>query len=81
MKQCSPMMAQLMRGSQGASPVFARMQGVAAVRGGGGSWHRPDPKPYGLYKYTRRYHLEDINSILYSDVAPEFHMHLHSMWV
>ena len=52
-----------------------------AVRGGGGHWHRPDPKPYGLYKYTRRYKLEDINSVLYSDVAPEFHMHLHSIWV
>ena len=25
--------------------------------------------------------MEDINTILYSDFAPEFHMHLHSMWV
>ena len=81
MKQCTPMMAQLMRGSQSSSPIFARAQAVTAVRGGGGSWHKPDPKPYGLYKYTRRYHLEDINSVLYSDFAPEFHMHLHSLWI
>ena len=79
----SPLMAQLMRGSQSSSPIFARAQASTAfaMRGGGGSWHRPDPKPYPLYKYTRRYHLQDINTILYSDIAPEFHMHLHSMWV
>ena len=75
------MMSQMMRGSQRASPVFARAEAQLATRGGGGNWHRPDPTPYPLYKYTRRYHLEDINTILYSDVAPEFHMHLHSMWV
>ena len=80
MKQCNPLMAQLMRGSNSSSPVFSRAC-VAATRGGGGSWHRPDPKPYPLYKYTRRYRLEDINTILYSDFAPEFHMHLHSIWV
>ena len=79
MRQCNPLMAQLMRGTQATSPVFARA--ALATRGGGGSWHRPDPKPYPLYKYTRRYHLEDINANLYSDFAPEFHMHLHSMWL
>ena len=73
-------MAQLMRGSQSTSPIFARAT-TMATRGGGGSWHRPDPKPYALYKYTRRYHLEDINSVIYGDFAPEFHMHLHSMWL
>ena len=46
-----------------------------------GHFHRPDPKPYKLYKYTRRTHLEDINSVLYSDFAPEFHMHLHSIQI
>mmetsp|Transcript_47833 Transcript_47833/g.63233 ORF Transcript_47833/g.63233 Transcript_47833/m.63233 type:complete len:148 (-) Transcript_47833:292-735(-) len=82
MFRSSPLMAQMMRGStQGTSPVFARASAAVASRGGGGSWHRPDPQPYPLYKYTRRYHLEDINTILYSDFAPEFHMHLHSMWV
>ena len=79
MKQCSPLMAQLMRGTKPTSPVF--MNAAMATRGGGGSFHRPDLKTYPLYKYTRRYHLQDINTILYSDFAPEFHMHLHSMWV
>jgi hypothetical protein len=46
-----------------------------------GHFHRPDPQPYPLYKYTRRTHLEDVNSILYSDFAPEFHMHLHSIQI
>lgn len=58
--------------------AFANNAAVGASRGG---FHRPDPKPYGLYKYTRRYHLEDINSVLYSDFAPEFHMHLHSIQI
>ena len=74
-------MAQLMRGTQSSSPIFARSAQLATRGGGGGDFHRPDPKPYALYKYTRRYHLEDINSHIYSDVAPEFHMHLHSMWI
>ena len=72
-------MAQLVRGTS-KSGVFGA-SALNATRGGGGSWHRPDPKPYPLYKYTRRYRLEDINTVLYSDFAPEFHMHLHSMWV
>ena len=74
------MMVQLMRGTQSSNPIFAQASAVA-TRGGGGSWHRPDPRPYPLYKQTRRIHLQDINTILYSDFAPEFHMHLHSMWV
>ncbi len=44
-----------------------------------GHFHKPDPLPYQWYNYTRRTHLEDINTILYSDIAPEFHMHLHSL--
>jgi hypothetical protein len=51
---------------------------MRATRGG---FARPDPKPYGTYKYTRRYHLQDMNTVLYSDFAPEFYMHLHSIWV
>ena len=47
----------------------------AAVRGG---FSRPDPQPYGLYKQTRRVHLQDVNTTLYSDFAPEYYMHLHS---
>ena len=49
-----------------------------AIRGG---FHKPDPLPYPLYKDTRRHHLEDINTVLYSDIGPEFHMHLHSMQI
>ena len=84
MKPTNMFMAQLMRGSQSTSPVFVNAQAAVVaktVRGGGGSWHKPDPKPPQLYKYTRRYHLQDINSVMYHDFAPEFHMHLHSMWV
>ena len=55
------------------------MTSMTAMRGGGGGWHRPDPVPYKRYNYTRRYHLEDINTTLYSDVAPEFYLHLHSI--
>ena len=50
---------------------------MQASRGGGGHWHRPDPKPYKRYTYTRRYHLEDINTTLYSDYTPQFYLHLH----
>ena len=45
----------------------------------GGHFHKPDPLPYDWYKQTRRTHLEDINTVFYSDIAPEFHLHLHSL--
>lgn len=51
---------------------------LKATRGG---FAKPDPKPYKLYKFTRRYHLEDIQTVLYNEFAPEFYMHLHSIWV
>merc|ERR1719454_13874 len=51
---------------------------TAAARG---SFHKPDPKPYPLYKYTRRTHMEDVNTVFYSDFAPEFHLHLHSIQI
>ena len=47
-----------------------------AIRGG---FHKPDPLPYQEYKNTRKVHLEDVNTVLYSDIGPEFHMHLHSI--
>lgn len=53
-----------------------------AVRGGGGGhFHRPDPKVPKLYEHTRLIHLEDINTILYHDFSPEYHMHLHSIHI
>ena len=55
---------------------------VAAVRGGGGGhFHRPDPKLPKQYEHTRLIHLEDINTILYHDFNPEYHMHLHSPFI
>jgi hypothetical protein len=66
-----------MRGAR--KGLLANSAATASARSG--HFHRPDPKPYGLYKYSRRTYLEDINSVLYSDFAPEFHMHLHSIWV
>ena len=51
---------------------------LAATRGG---FHKPDPVPYAEYKQTRRVHLEDVNTIFYSDIGPEFHMHLHSLQI
>ena len=58
--------------------MMAGQQAMMATRGG---FHKPDPKPYAPYKNTRRVHLEDINTTLYSDIGPEFHMHLHSVQI
>uniref|UniRef100_A0A7S3IWT8 Uncharacterized protein n=1 Tax=Strombidium inclinatum TaxID=197538 RepID=A0A7S3IWT8_9SPIT len=54
------------------------MRGVTATRG---AFHKPDPVPYPEYKHTRRLHMEEVNTILYSDTAPEFYMHLHSLQI
>jgi hypothetical protein len=54
---------------------------LASRGGGGGHFHRPDPKLTPEYIHTRRIHLEDINTTLYHDFAPEYHMHLHSPWI
>lgn len=51
---------------------------LATRGGGGGHFVRPDPKIPQPYNFTRRYRLEDINTVLYHDFAPEYHMHLHS---
>ena len=48
------------------------------VRGG---FHKPDPIPYKEVKHTRRIRLEDINTTLYSDIGPEYHMHLRSVQI
>ena len=70
----SPVMTRLMR----SRTATASLVQASTARG---DFHKPDPKPYPLYKYTRRYHLEDINTTLYSDFAPEFYMHLHSIQI
>ena len=51
---------------------------ASPVRGGGGSWHKPDPKVYTPYKHTRRIRLEDVNLDLYNGNAPEYYLHMHS---
>ena len=51
------------------------------VRGGGGHFHKPDPKPWKPYNHTRVVALEDINTVFYHDTNPEYYLHLHSMWV
>jgi hypothetical protein len=54
---------------------------LAAVRGGGGHFHRPDPKLGTPYEHTRLVQLEDINTVLYHDFSPEYHMHMHSPFI
>lgn len=54
---------------------------LSAVRGGGGGFHKPDPQPWHERPSTRVVALEDTNTILYHDTNPEFHLHLHAMWV
>ena len=58
--------------------VQAQYMGLSPVRGGGGHFHKPDPKPYKPYKHTRRIHLEDVNLDLYNSVGPEYYLHMHS---
>ena len=80
----NPHMFMLMRAR--ATPMLSASQNIvratqATRGGGGGSWHRPDPKPYALHKYTKRYRLEDINTVWYGDFGPEFWVHLHSIQI
>ena len=56
----------------------ATLAKTSAVRGG---FHKPDPLPYKFQVDTKRHRLEDINTVLYSDIGPEFHMHLHSIQI
>ena len=59
--------------------LVANQAMLNAVRGGGGGhFHRPDPKLGALYEQTRIVQLEDINTTLYHDFSPEYHMHMHS---
>ena len=64
-----------------ARPGFGPLSSFARATQRGGHFARPVPKPYKLYTYSRRLHLEDVNTILYNDFAPEFHMHLHSIQI
>ena len=61
------------------SRSLAPMTLAAATRGG--HFHKPDPKLWTLYEHTRVVHLEDINTVLYHDFNPEYHMHLHSPFI
>ena len=69
----------LMR-ARSMAQATAMMPSVVAspARGGGGHWHKPDPKPYKPYKWTRRPRLEDVNTDLYNSVGPEYYLHMHS---
>ena len=74
----------LMRQRAALSSLYARqtsavqMASISPIRGGGGHWHKPDPKPYTPYKHTRRIRLEDVNTDLYNSNAPEYYLHMHS---
>ena len=72
----SILLRSVLRQRQGIQATTAML---TASRGGG--FHKPDPSPYPWYQDTRRVHLEDVNTVLYSDIAPEFHMHLHSIQI
>ncbi len=62
--------------------LVANQAMLNAVRGGGGGhFHRPDPKLGTPYEQTRIVQLEDINTVLYHDFSPEYHMHMHSAWI
>lgn len=61
---------------QRSNPLHLAMRG-----GGGGHFHKPDPKVATPYEHKRVVHLEDINTVLYHDYSPEYHMHLHSPFI
>ena len=62
--------------------ILANQAMLNAVRGGGGGhFHRPDPKLGTPYEQTRLVQLEDINTVLYHDFSPEYHMHMHSPFI
>jgi hypothetical protein len=71
------MLTKAMRSRSALAPRVFTM----TTRGGGGGFHKPDPKLPKEYEHTRLIHLEDINTILYHDFAPEYHMHLHSPFI
>lgn len=72
----------LLAKSMRSRSVLMNTHVALAVRGGGGGhFHRPDPKLWKPYEHTRLVQLEDINTVLYHDYAPEYHMHLHSPFI
>jgi hypothetical protein len=71
------LLAKTLRSRSMTTPVMK----MAIRGGGGGHFHRPDPKVAKPYEHTRLIHLEDINTILYHDFSPEYHMHLHSPFI
>ncbi len=70
------MLAKALRARSGNQALALAVRG-----GGGGHFHRPDPKLPKPYEQTRVVHLEDINTVLYHDFSPEYHMHLHSPFI
>lgn len=78
----NPHLFMLAKTLRSRTSINATAQMALAVRGGGGGhFHRPDPKIPKPYEHTRLIHLEDINTILYHDFSPEYHMHLHSIQI
>jgi len=77
----NPHLFLLSKAMRNKSGIYAQSALAMTSRGGGGGFHKPDPKLPKLYQHTRLVHLEDMNTVLYHDFAPEYHMHLHSPFI
>ncbi len=75
----SALLTRALRGRTLTLNQAATVVALTTRGGGGGHFHRPDPKLGKPYEHTRVVALEDINTVLYHDFSPEYHMHLHSI--